>query len=233
MDLFKSSRSGELSGKIKAASGKVILIISPDDINLGSRFHSVFEKVLRQTRTPVIILESRQHISELKKSLTQAGLPLPTILPTGPESPFLAKKNFFFHSSDFDTTQKDLAEMLRKLGATNVLLGGTHAISYSAAVENGEPKEVPGKYKAVLKSESKLRKNAELDAHDESHLITHGCVGVTYKNLISHGLNVRLISPITWPFKPQYWRKLNAMPKQKFERNLKKLKEKRKSVHPK
>ncbi len=224
-DLLSPDEASWLSEAVRKANGKLVLVVTPWDSAPSTRFEKVYHKMVSQAKTPVIILESHKHIEELKAEFKSKGMPIPVILPTGEENPFL----FTGGRRPADQEQNDLAHILRGLGVREVKLGGAFSQRFADSAE-ATPRGTIN-YEEIAKHEEKLRQRVGLDTVNYAELITHGCVGFTYRNLISHGFGVRLISPMLWPTKPEYWRRLQQRPGQKFERRpLEQLHEHKKEV---
>ena len=172
MEFLSQAEFELLAAAIKKSAGKVILVISPDEPAIGERFDSVYKNTLMQSKTPVIILESERHIGSLRQELVTMGVHSPFILPTGETNPFLFRAG---HSSIHDTGQKDLALLLNKLGATTIMLGGTHSINYASEI--GYPREeLRADLGRILQNEKRLHGAVGLHDADPMEMITHGCV---------------------------------------------------------
>jgi len=215
MVIISIKKRNQLKLLVEAGRGKAIVLVHPYYDKADARYNSVLENVLRQRKTPVIILEDVRASNKLRKQLSKKEANC-IILNTEYHDPALFKKD----KIKVNHEQTDLVHFLELIGVKKVFIGGQYATSPTKKFN--QPRNWVSKIDSslgeiylerlrrieqVAKYEAKLHERANLPAKKRLNVIIDGCVGVTYRNLISHGVNVAFLPPLLSPDKPPYWHK--------------------------
>jgi hypothetical protein len=196
----------ELREKIKRAHGKVIVLVHPFffpsasvpiKYGAGGRLPQEYKKarlnLLKQSKTPLVILEEAAQIKKTRAQLEKLKAPKHLILPTLGEMPILATNILGSGASP------SLFRILKACKAKRVFVGGMlakRAADFTpASISLHELKWLRGK-RTISKPISK------------------GCVGSTYKGLVESGKfeRVRLLTRACFPDKPDYPRIGSLLP---------------------
>lgn len=208
MPLLTDEQFAKLSRAVKAANGRLFMIVHPYyDIHPmvipphenNPRYAKILKAIFSQKKIPILVLEEAKSTERLEKTLRGFGVELPPILVTEPDSERLLNSVHLY--------QEDLAELLKKVGARQILIGGQRTLIDDLLDSKGTG---PVR-KKILENEKTLNERAGITKPNEYLAILAGCAGATYSNLLKHGLKARLVSPAVYPFRTEYWSKLNAL----------------------
>ncbi|HZX19507.1 MAG TPA: hypothetical protein VFF13_00660 [archaeon] len=181
----------ELKERVKAAKGKLIVIVHPYFAKPHSeKYLEVLEKLFSQKKTPVIVLEVYQNVNKLKDKLKGKNPEL--IIPTLETSPIVIEGFGFdssgkVHALGFDSSLSSLSAKLHEIGARTLLVGGMQLKPYFA-----EKDARIMDYESDWLTKHGDRKNTDQFLY---YSLAAGCVGAVYKNLIlsNHFPTIRLI----------------------------------------
>jgi hypothetical protein len=167
-----------LRQKIARAGGRVIVMVHPYFYKNGGptadskttnksmgEFDGHVDKLLRQQKIPVVVLEGHTHIEQTQNRFKIMRVH-PLIIPTEPESWRIRHSGKNSSAVTHDESQKQLINRLHNAGAKNVMIAGAEALpnedrdveAYEKRVHpKGIPREIP---------------------------LTGSCAGNTYANLV-------------------------------------------------
>lgn len=188
-----------LRERIRSANGKVVLLVHPfylqghpDFVTQAAAYWRTVHKLLRQRKTPLIVLQTKSGTRKLYNILQKIKALRDTIvIPTldGAPQALLHEKRGYF-----DEEHALLIDTLAKAGARTVHLGGSHAWNFRTSTAQ----EVLEHEKEWLSPEA-----AKKATKGTAHL---GCMGETYLALVrSKKFKVRPIPEAMLPHKPSWF----------------------------
>ncbi len=188
----------KLAGKIKAANGKLVVLIHPFFDEEGSQqYKKTIAALLAQTKTPVLVLEESHLASKLKARFQKQRIQV-FVIPTA-----TSDQEVFVRSDEkgklekpyskglLDSGAEKLVNSLIRAGARKIFVGGMQALE--DRIGDAIVREYERQWLPVIRSVRKAT-------------VTKGCAGTLYRNFIHQRRfeKVRLIPSASWPVKPEY-----------------------------
>lgn len=173
----------ELEMKVRAANGKVILLVHPFfriGMERNKDYYKIIIKILKQTRTPVVVLEERTKFAKTRAKLEKLEAAGHLMIATGWDKGLPMLKRFGGDvKENWDIKHQELIMRLERAGAEKFFVAGRRTYPRHKLYK------IDGTVRAIREYEkSRLPKKKPGNGVYSSEPFAAGCAGGLYGDLI-------------------------------------------------